>query len=441
MTCRRRFTRAAATLALLLAPALGVSALGEALSAQETTGLRDRIERELFTFGDCGETLCLDLDNIHGNHFIPALAEGNDAVISFVTDAIGNATLSVPLSATSSGATFSFVGGVPVRTSTSAGPIFGERTQTLGAGRFFLGASVTGVEFTSLNGVPLDALQLNFKHEDTAPTGTLGDPDFENDLMALNLAMNVNVVVGTIAVTAGLTDFIDVGVAVPFVRTEVSGRTDAQILPFGNTAIHRFGGDGTDPVLRASATMQGSASGIGDIAGRVKINFGQGETMGAALLTEVRLPTGREEDLLGTGSTQIRALALYSAQLGTFSPHLNVGYVARNGELQRDAVIIQTAFDNLLTDWATLAVGVEGELQMGDNPFTLPETIVLEAPFTRQLSATNVPNLDGDILRASIGGKFTVRGGTVLVLNGIFPLRDVGLQPDYIWTVGLDFPF
>jgi hypothetical protein len=40
-----------------------------------------------------------------------------------------------------------------------------------------------------------------------------------------------------------------------------------------------------------------------------------------------------------------------------------------------------------------------------------------------------------------LGGKFTVRGGTVLIVNGIFPLRGVGLQPDFIWTVGLDFPF
>lgn len=434
---RRRWHRFAFTLLWPMAPMV----LGQPAAAQDETGLRDRIEQQLFTFGDCGETLCLDLDNIHGDHFIPALAEGNDAVISFVTDAIGNATLSVPLGATSSGATFSFVGGVPVRTSTSAGPIFGERTQTLGRGRFFIGASVTGVDFTSLNGVPLGAIQLNFKHQDNDPTESLGDPEFENDIIAMDLAMNVNVIVGTLAVTAGLTDFIDVGVAVPFVRTEVSGRTDAQILPFGSSAIHRFGGDATDPILRATATMEGTASGIGDIAGRLKVNLAQGETMGAAVLADVRFHTGREEDLLGTGASQIRAMALYSAQLGTFSPHLNVGYAARNGELQRDAVIIHTAFDNLLTEWATLAVGIESELQVGDNPFTLPETIVLDEPFGRQLSATNVPNSDGDLLRASIGGKFTVRGGTVLVVNGIFPLEDVGLQPDYIWTVGLDFPF
>jgi hypothetical protein len=409
--------------------------------AQDGTGLRSRIQQELFTFGDCGAPLCLDLDNEHGNHYLPALAEGNDAVIAFVADAIGNATLSVPLSATSSGATFSIVAGLPVRTSVSAGPIFGERTQTLGQGRIFLGTSVTGVEFSSLNGVPLTGLGLNFKHEDNDPTGTFGNPEFENDLMMMDLAMQVNVLVGTVSMTFGLTDFIDIGFAVPFVRTEVSARSDAQIVPFGSFAPHRFGGDATNPVLRASASMEGSAAGVGDIAGRMKINLGQSARMGAALLGEVRLPTGDEENLLGVGATQIRAQALYSAQLGSFSPHLNVGYAARMGEKQRDAVIIQAAFDNLMTEWATLAFGVESELQMGANPFTLPTTIQLETPFLRQFEATNIPNRNGDLLRASMGAKFTVRGGTVLVLNGIFPLREVGLQPDFIWTLGLDFPF
>ena len=411
------------------------------VEAQDEAGLRTRIQKELFTFGDCGEPLCLDLSNVHGQHFLPSLAEGNDVVISFIADAIGNATLSVPLSATSSGATFSFEGGLPVRTSTSAGPIFGERTQTLGRNQLFLGASVTGVDFTSLNGVPLDGMQLTFKHSDEAPTDTLGSPFFENDVMALNLAMNVNVLVGTVSLTYGLTDFIDVGVAVPFVRTKVSGRSDAQIIPFGDIAIHRFGGTSTDPILRASTSMEGSASGIGDVAGRVKINLGQGSTMGAALLGEFRFATGDEENLLGTGANQIRVTALYSAQLGTFSPHLNVGYAARQGETQRDGVFVQGVMDNLLTDWATLAAGIEGEFQMGDSKFVLPQTIQLDEPFQRQFQATNIPNKSGDVLRASLGGKFTVRGGTVLVVNGIFPLRGVGLQPDFIWTVGLDLPF
>jgi len=282
---------------------------------------------------------------------------------------------------------------------------------------------------------------MNFAHENNDPDDTFGDPTFENDVMALELEMNVNVVVGTISATYGVTDFIDIGVAIPLVRTEVSGRSEAQMLPFGTGAIHRFGGTAVDPILRATASMEGSASGIGDIAGRLKINLGQSTRMGVALLTEFRLPTGDEENLLGVGAAQLRVTGLYSAQLGTFSPHLNLGYAARMGENQTDGVVIQAAFDNLVTEWATLSMGIESELQVGENPVSLPNVFQLEQPYVRQFPATNIPNTDGDLLRASIGGKFTVRGGTVLVVNGIFPLRDVGLQPDFIWTIGLDFPF
>lgn len=403
-------------------------------------GLRSRIN-ELFTFGDCGEPLCLDLETIHGNHFNPAVAQGNSVVIDFLTGAIGKATASVPVSATSSGATFTFVGGLPVRTSTSAGPIFGERSQTLGRGRFFLGTSVTGMSFTSLNGVPLSNLQLNFKHDDVDPVGVFGDPLFENDLIALHMALDVKVLVATVAATFGLTDFIDIGVAVPLVRTSIRGRSDAQILPFGQPALHHFAGTFDDPVLRAAAAMEGSAAGLGDVVGRVKINLGQGSSMGAALLAEGRFPTGDEENLLGAGSSQFRVMGIYAAQLGDFSPHLNAGYAVRNDEQQNDAILVTAGFDNLMTEWATLAVGVVSEWQVGENKFELPPPIEYEVPYIRQVPATSVPSKTENLLNATMGAKFSVRGGTVLTVNGLFPLRKAGLQPDFFWTMGLEFSF
>lgn len=419
---------------------LAVTAVTGVEILAQSANLRSRVEQELFTFGECGEPLCLDLDNLHGDHFLPGLNSGNAAVINFVTDAIGQATSSVPLSATSGGATFTFVGGLPVRTSTSAGPIFGERSQTLGRGRFFLGASVTGMEFTSLNGAPMQGLELNFGH-DIGDDEVRGNPEFENEVMSMLLDMKVAVVVGTVAMTAGLTDFIDIGVAVPFVRTSVEGRSTAQFAPFGNPATHYFAGDVSDPVLRASASMSGTASGIGDVAARLKINLGQGESMGAALLAEARLPTGDEENLLGSGATQIRAMGVYSAQFGTFSPHVNFGYQASGSESINDKLLIVTSVDNLLSDWATLAVGVEAAIDVGEPKFALPEPIVIDVPFERTIPATNIPSEGADLIRATMGAKFTVREGTVLFANGIFPLTKNGLQPDYIWTLGLDFPF
>ena len=76
-----------------------------AAQAQNATDLRGRVALELFTFGDCGVPLCLDLTNAHGEHFVPGLQTGNQAVIAFLTQSIGEATQRFPLSATSSGAT------------------------------------------------------------------------------------------------------------------------------------------------------------------------------------------------------------------------------------------------------------------------------------------------------------------------------------------------
>ena len=139
--------------------------LAAPLSAQD---MRATIT-ELFTFGDCGAPLCLDLTNEHGNHFIPALTASNETVIAFFTEAMGRSAANTPLSSSSSGATFKLVGGLPVRTSTSGGPIFAERAQTLGRGRFYLGANVTGMAFTTVNSAPLDNVTINFAQPGRGP--------------------------------------------------------------------------------------------------------------------------------------------------------------------------------------------------------------------------------------------------------------------------------
>jgi hypothetical protein len=121
---------------------------------------------------------------------------------------------------------------------------------------------------------------------------------------------------------------------------------------------------------------------------------------------------------------------------------VNAGYAARgNSETQNDAVLFSLIVDNLLADWATLAAGFESEFQVGAANFQLPPDIEFHEPFARTFAATNVPNKSGDVFRASLGAKFTVRGGSVLYGNVLMPLRDVGLQPDFIWTFGLDLPF
>lgn len=420
-------------------PAVGLSLAGAALLAGAPLAAQDLRSTitELFTFGDCGAPLCLELGDEHGNHFIPAVTAGNETVIAFLTEAIGRAASSTPLSATSSGATYTLVGGLPVRSSTSAGPIFAERAQTLGRGRFYLGSNVTGQQFTSLNGVPLDNILINFAHQDVGNPGT-GDPEFENDIIQLTMNLDMSIAVASLFATYGVTDFIDLGVAVPFVRASFTGAADAQILPFGPSPLHRFGGTIDDPILRVATDASGNSSGLGDIVGRIKINLGQSSRFGAALLTDVRFPTGDADNLLGSGSTSLRALGVASAQFGSFSPHVNVGYLARGGEFQSDAIVARLGFDNLMTSWATFAAELLSEWQVGENPITLPGDIIFTAPFERRVASVSIPQRRDDILNAAMGFKFNVRGPMVIVTNIMMPLLSSGLQPDYFWTLGLE---
>lgn len=420
-------------------PFVVVAFLSLAPARAAAQGLEDIIN-DLFTFGTCGQPLCLDVGPEHGMHFIPSVTQGNQTVLGFLTASIGRSTANLPISATSSGSTFKIVGGLPVKTSTSAGPIYAERPQTLGRGRFFFGANVSGISYSSLNGDPINDLRFNFAHQDVGAPG-LGDPPLENDMISDQLSLDVSVQVASLFATWGPLDFLDIGVAVPFVRTAISGTNTAQFTPFGPVAVHRFGGDSLNPILRATKTAEGSASGIGDVVGRVKVNVGQSEHVGAALLTEVRFPTGRKEDMLGAGSAAVRALAIVGTQFGNFAPHLNGGYIARTDSLQNDGIVATLGFDALAAEWATIVFDLNSEWQLGESKITLPAPIVYSFPFERIYPATTIPEKRDNTLNASFGAKCTVRGGVVLVLNGIVPIKKVGLQADYVWTVGIEYGF
>ncbi len=404
--------------------------------------LRDKIG-DLFTFGSCGQPLCLDgsinANTGHGLHFIPAAETGNFAVISFISDAVASNASNFPLSATSSGISFKLVGGVPVKSTSSSGPIFGERAQTMGRGRFLMGANMSGIRFKTLRGVPIDNLRLVMTHQDIGNPG-LGDPTFENDVIDIRMSMYVDLLVTSFFVTYGLLDRVDLSVAAPLVHTSFQGRSTAQIQPFGSPAFHFFGGDGANPILRASTATFGSATGLGDVAGRIKINLSNKPGFSMAVLGDARFATGDEEELLGAGNSSFRAMGIFSAQYGRFSPHLNAGYLWRGGDLANDAVIANVGFDQALNDWATIAADVLSEWEVGDSKLTLPGPVKYTIPFARQVDPTDIPNKRDNRANASIGFKFRA-GAPTIVTNALIPLIRGGLQPNVVWTTGLEFNF
>lgn len=422
--------------------------------------LKDQIN-QLFIFGSGEDPLFLagtaDPDNpaniqAHGSHFIPSAVNGNATLISFLTSAIGANVANLPIGATSGGQTFQFVGGVPVATSTSQGPVFAERAQTLGQGRVLVAATVNVFHFKQVRGVGLHDVELNFTHQNVDFPGCdsifggdcslYGIPNLENDFIQMRLGLDLNVTSTVFVLTYGLRDWMDVGVAIPLVSTSLRGTSEAQVVPFGGpAAVHFFSGTPSDPGLTASRFVEGSATGVGDISARMKVRLAQGERSAFAVLADARFATGSEADFLGSGHTAIRGLGIVSARFGAFSPHANVGYVHHFGGLQSDAVLATGGFDHAMAPWATLAVDVIAELQAGASKLTIPDPVTLEVPFTRTITPTNIPNGRDDIVNASVGFKLVAAPGLMIVANALWPLNRGGLRPDAAWTAGLEYNF
>ena len=454
---RNRATRISNILRLLSLACAASVAMSLPASAQ---GLRDRIS-DLFIFGPGQEPLFLagsaDPNNpaslqAHGLHFIPASAAENGSIISFITDALGASVANIPIGSTSGGVTFRFEGGVPVPTSTSAGPIFAERAQTLGRGRILAGISRTGFRFATLRGVDMDNIGLIFTHQNVDFEGcdaqfggdcTLyGVPVLENDAIDFHLSMNLDVRVTSMYLTYGMTDRFDLGLVVPIVQADFRGESDAQIRPFGGTtAAHYFSGTSANPVLSAHRQSLGSAAGLGDVALRAKINFRQTSGSSFAFLVDGRFPTGSPKDLLGSGKFAGRALAIFNSRFGDFSPHLNAGYLYHAGTQQNNAVLGTVGFDNRVAESVTLAADLVTELQVGDSKLHLPPLVTYESPFRRTLNPTNIPDIRDDIVNGSFGVKLIPAHNTTLVLNSLFPLNRGGLRANLVYTAGIEYTF
>lgn len=385
--------------------------------------------------------------------FMPEFAPANAAVLTFLGNWVTGNIANVPLGTTSAGATFRFEGGVPVKTASSRGPIFGERGHTLGRRNVVAGANYSVIRFTSVRGAQMNDLQLNFTSQTAALCSGAADDTCRtpaavasaNDIVALDLAIDLDLAVTSFFLTYGLADRVDVGVVVPLVRADLWARSDFQVEPFGTTpggSPRTFlAGTPDDPVLSATRTIAGSASGLGDVATRVKVNLYDDSRMGLAVLGDVRFPTGDEDNLLGSGNLSMRALGVYSAQLGNFSPNVSAGYLHWNDGPVNDAFLATAGFDQLLAPWATLAVAVISEFQIGESAYQLPEDVVITEPFRRVVRPAEIPAVRDDALSASLGAKLTVPGNVAVVVNSLVPVTRGGPRPDFMWTFGLERNF
>ena len=445
--------RAVGLLALLLAGA----GLGRPVPAWSQDGsLRARFG-ELFTFGTgCGPDVLFCLQSGSGTPDFAQEAFSTNAnataqeLTLYLQGAIALGIGTVPAPSAGSGETFRLSAlGVPVRNEeTSLGPILAERALTLGKGNYLIGANVTDLRFENLRGISLQDLQFNVVQRDLPPSGPpLGDPAIERTYLSVSTRMAFEARVANIFVTAGLTDRLDVSVLVPVVQATLSGFSDAEIV-IGEgedpAAGFSFGGPTEDPKLRERATLpQLKATGLGDASVRSKFRLSDtGSRIGMALLADVRIPTGKEEDFLGSEGWWIQGVGVASMRpFAGFSPHLNLGGVFRGGDGERSALLGAVGFDHRSTDRLTLAGDVLFQLPLGDNPLERRTVTIQDADGgLTTIPTSNLPTLDDRQLDGALGFKFEV-WKLAVVGNALVPLNDGGLRGDVLWTMGLQGGF
>lgn len=405
----------------------------------------------------------LDLKTVgpppHGEHFKLSNVAANDAIRQAFNTLISANLSSFPLSSTVSGLTFDFSSGVPVATTTSLGPIFAERAQTLGRRRVNLGVNASFLSFNEFRGVPTDQLRFSFSHQDVPPGSNTGLGDNDNEFDVLNMIVDMDIDAKVVAFygTFGVTDRIDVGIAVPVISASLKGKATATFDSFSKarrgTANHVFVSANGDTSLTLVQNFDNSATGIGDVALRAKYNFYRGQSIDAGVFADIRVPTGDEEDYLGAGDPNVRAQLILSWTAGNFNPHINTGFEYRGSDLDPNEFELVLGFDQKLAERLTFATEFSGEYEVGDSDaigFPGPITISgvgsaapdpLPQPLTKIVVPTNIPDRADNLNNTSLGLKWSPRDNLLFLANAIVGLNNGGLRANIVPTIGFEYNF
>jgi hypothetical protein len=381
----------------------------------------------------------------HTGHF----NSGFESEFSQFGTALTSQIVSLPLPPPASGFTYEFDPGLGVfqRTTTSFGPILSERAETIGARRVSIGFAYQRLSFDSIEGVDLRNVPAVFTHDDAQLLGG------REDVVTTVNAIEAEVGRTAMFISYGVTNRLDVSIAVPFVTADLVVTSDASIERIGTTnpETHFFRSIEDDVGARRRFTAFGSASGLGDVTVRLKGTVKRGVRQGLALGFDLRLPTGDERNLLGTGAPGANPFVAWSGNYGALSPHVNAGYqwngdsilggVPGSGEASDLPDLAQYTAEAVIEvhPRVTAAVDVIGRYIIDSPRVRLEEFHALDG----RTVFPNITFTSGSIheISAAAGLKINVFNRLLLDLNLLVRLNQEGLRDKMSPLIGLEYAF
>ena len=379
-------------------------------------------------FGGDGISLDPNISQFHAPHF----SVDSSAALNDLSAAVASGANIFSFNSTVTGFTFDIQAGLPVRTKESLGPLLAERASTIGAGKWNVAITYTRADFQRFEGTDLDNLSLTFLHDDCCtsttrappPDGILGPAGsfaaFELDTIEVDIDLELEQNIFAFFGTYGLTERWDAGIVVPIIYVRAKANAAATVV--GISVIHAFGGAAPDA---PTDTIEEDALGLGDVILRTKYNFSNSSSGASqqgwpdfAVIGQVSLPTGDEDDLLGSGEAQFQGLAVVSRQFDWFTPHLNLGYEVTTGSSEQDNLRYVAGFDAKLSSSVTTAYDVIGRWE------------------------PNGDDIGDHTVDIAIGAKWDPFDLVPLNVNFVVPVnKDSGLRTDFTWTIGLEYTF
>lgn len=405
-------------------------------------------------FGARGLVLNSDDVQLDGTNHAAHFNSAFQSEFRLMNVALTSQLATVPLPSPASGFTYQFdpATGTFVRTTRSFGPILADRGETIGKNKIAFGYTYQFFSFDHLDGLSLSNVPAVFTHDSPDLGGGRAD-----------IVATANTVEATVsqlsgAVTYGLSDRVDLSIAVPVVQTRLSLLANATIHRIGtgsNLGVHYFrdpdaiGGYGSTRQYSA----EDSAAGVGDLVARVKTMLMREGTRAFAAGVDVRMPTGDENNLLGSGALGVRPFAAVSSSIGVFAPHANVAY-QWNGESSLagdvrtgdkadlpDQFTYIVGADVLMTERLSVIFDLFGQ-RVIDSPRLVPRTA------TRTGAAGSVTLNDILFTRESywtssggFGLKANLAPRLLVAFNLRFALTDGGLTDRLAPLIGMEWAF